>query len=212
MSILAIGDLLRYRLGGAEAKLERLVTFWLERGADVTIAGMKMPDGAIRLRGRSVRTRSLGVKPGAYRIARGIRCDRKLAQVIYEESSRHDVMDALFFGEAALVVSVPKTFKVIDIPVVSCPAGTSGKGDEAFLESVPFWPVWSSMLRNQVERLQILTPARGGRAQRQCAVERVHRPLPLSGLHALVRGAAALRGVRRLVRGPPATRGGSGNL
>ncbi len=158
MRILAIGDLLSFRLGGAEAKLERLVKFWVDHGAIVTVAGMHVPEGNIRIHGRWIRGRHIRSVKSHGRMGRALSYSFSLARILLEEGGRHDLVYAVFLGEAALVTSLLKRLRLLRIPLICCPASPRDGGDVEFIRSIPLWRLWRQLLLKSVEHLQIIAP------------------------------------------------------
>ena len=136
LRILVIGNLPPHVLGGAENQVARLVEAWRAAGAEVDVAGHRIPDGEQSLGRQTVRTRRIAAE-GSLRFVRAARYFLALAKLVRRERTRYDVVYCRGLGDGALTLVLLKALGFCRWPLLVCPINARGRGDVAFLRSVP---------------------------------------------------------------------------
>lgn len=197
--ILVFANLPPWVMGGAEHQTARLVERWCRMGAHVEVAGFRIPDGIARLGDESVRTHRLRTVSGHGRGMRGATYLASLLAFAWRHRRRFDVAYARGLADAALALSLARKMGLVRWPVMAVPINAHGQGDANFLRSVPAWPLWRSLLNEQIGAINLINGDIAGEldAMGLSKPRRSHVPNGIEVLPAVVR--ANISQPRRLI-------------
>ena len=139
MRIFVIANLPPHVMGGAEHQVARLVAQWVSLGHCVEIAGQRIPNGEQSLGTAHVRTHRISTSMRLGRTIRGITYALSLAWIALRHTRGFDVVYCRAIGDGALTLVTLKALGIYHVPIVACPINAHGKGDIAFIRSVPGW-------------------------------------------------------------------------
>jgi len=154
--ILVFANLPPWVMGGAEHQTARLVERWCQMGAHVEVAGFGIPDGVAQLGGASVRTHRLRTFHGFGRSVRGATYLVSLLAFAWRHRQRFDVAYCRGLADAALGISLARRLGLSRWPFMAVPINAHGRGDANFLRSVPAWPLWRTLLDEQLGRVNLI--------------------------------------------------------
>lgn len=156
LRILMLANLPPFVLGGAENQSARLARAWAGAGAEVTVAGHRIPTGELALGDQRVRTRRLRVARRGGRAARAVTFFLSVAWLCVALRRQVDVVYCRGLGDAAISIAILKSLGLCRLPVLACPINARGAGDVAFLKSIPGWPWIARSLDRQVEAINLI--------------------------------------------------------
>jgi len=156
LRILVIGNLPPHVLGGAENQIERLITAWLSAGAQVEVAGHRIPTGLQVLAAHSIRTHHLTAWPHLGRTGRALGYLISMAALIAKKRRAIDVIYCRGMGDGLLSLVLMKATGWCASPIVACPINAKGHGDAAFLRSIPGWRLWCCLIDRHVRAINLI--------------------------------------------------------
>lgn len=159
MRILVISNLPPYVLGGAENQVFRLVCAWLGAGAQVEVAGHRLPNGSIRAADRDLRIHRIFVVNRLGRLGRSISYFLSLTSLLLRQSGCFDIIYCRGLADGALSICLLKSLGLIGIPLVVCPINAKGAGDVSFVKSIPGWKWLVRMINRHCNGINIIAPA-----------------------------------------------------
>ncbi|MCK7593331.1 glycosyltransferase family 4 protein [Pseudomarimonas salicorniae] len=159
LKVLVVSNLPPYVMGGAENQVSRLVEVWLAQGAEVEVAGHRIPTGVQELGAQRLQTHRLFAANGLGRLARG--CSYLVSHILFafRNRSRFDVVYSRGMGDAALALALLKALRIVSWKLVVVPINARGDGDAAFVRSVPFSRFWLSLLDSQIDAVNLINAA-----------------------------------------------------
>lgn len=154
--ILVLANLPSHVLGGAENQVARLVGAWRALGADVEVAGHRIPDGVQVIGGHRVRTHHLRTWPRFGRIGRGLGYAFSLLGLLVVRRADFDVAYCRGLGDGVLGVALWRFFGICRWKIVAVPINARGTGDAYFLRSLPLARVWLRLLDRKVDCFNLI--------------------------------------------------------
>ncbi|WP_417067888.1 glycosyltransferase family 4 protein [Niveibacterium terrae] len=159
MRILVISNLPPYVLGGAENQVFRLVCAWQGAGAQVEVAGHRLPNGSVRTANRDLPTHRIFVVNRLGRLGRSISYFLSLACLLLRHSGHFDIIYCRGLADGALSICLLKSLGLLNVPLVACPINAKGAGDVSFIKSIPGWRWLVRMLNRHCNGINIIAPA-----------------------------------------------------
>lgn len=159
MRILAFSNLPPYVLGGAENQIARLVDAWINLGNVVEVAGHRIPTSVIKVETHEVRTHKIWTFSRAGRIGRAITYLISTILLLMRNRKRFDVIYCRGIGDAAISICLAKTIRLVGLPMIACPINAKGKGDAAFIKTIPGWRMLIRWINRQCNAINIIAPA-----------------------------------------------------
>lgn len=142
MRILVLSDLPPAAVGGAEVQVLGLARRWAAHGHEVMVVGVKVvPETTVGF--RIVRLRILRQT----RLLRGLSYLLAALWLQWRWRDRFDVVYCRFIREQAMASLGARALRIIDVPVVVCPACAHEQGDVARLQRSPLRSVWLWILQ-----------------------------------------------------------------
>src|SRR5690606_9221524 len=156
MRILVLSDLPPHVLGGAERQVALMVEQWVRAGHSVTVAGHRISAGSQLVGDVRVETRRLEVIKHLGRPVRGATYFFSLARLAYTLRKDVDVAYCRGMGDGLLTLVLLKALRVISWPIVACPINVAGKGDAAFIRSVPGSLLWTRLIDRYCDAINLI--------------------------------------------------------
>lgn len=154
--VLIFANLPPFVLGGAENQSARLAEAWVAAGAQVIVAGHRIPSGQHAVGMRTVKTRRLRVSSRGGRLVRAISYFLAIAWVCLSLRRRIDVAYCRGLGDAAVSLAILRSFGVCRFPVMACPINARGAGDVEFLKTIPGWRWIAKKLDREIGAINLI--------------------------------------------------------
>lgn len=158
MKILVISNLPPFVIGGAEYQAARLCREFIQQGHRVEVAGYGIPSGSVEINEAKVKSHRIWVLRNSGRLLRGFSYALSLVSILLRRRRGIDIVYCRFLGEAAIVVSLLKWLRLLDMPLVCCPASGGEKGDANFMKSIPGWRLWVRLINRYCDVVNIISP------------------------------------------------------
>lgn len=158
LRILVIANLPPHVMGGAENQVARLVEAWLSAGAEVAVAGHRIPEGIQALGGTSVRTHHIQTWSFGGRLTRSLGYLLSLGRLVWRRRKEFDVVYCRGLADGALVISLLATIGICPWRIMATPINAGGKGDAYFLRSIPGWRIWCELLDRRLDAINLINP------------------------------------------------------
>lgn len=157
MRLLVLGDIPPWVVGGSEMQTWRLVREWRRQGLDVEIAGHRIPNTCIE----GIRLWRLPVVRPLGKAFRALSYASSLSVFLLRHARRFDLIYCRFLGESALVVTLLKSLRFLNLPLVVVPASGGGQGnaDAALLGSLPASTKLIRLLSRHVDCANYIAPS-----------------------------------------------------
>jgi glycosyltransferase involved in cell wall biosynthesis len=199
LRLLVIGNLPPHVLGGAENQISRLTEAWILAGANIEIAGHRIPDGeqaigAARVRTHRIRTWNLCGRAGL-----GLSYLLSISSLVLTRRRDFDVVYCRGIGDGVLSLAILKTLGLCRWPIIAVPINARGAGDVAFLQSIPGWRILARLIDRQINCIILINDNIAADLDSAGIVraERHHIPNGIPVLPAIQRDAVGQ--IRRLV-------------
>lgn len=137
--VLVFANLPPFVLGGAENQSARLVEAWVASGAEVVVAGHRIPSGQHAVGSQKVKTVRLRVFFRGGRVVRAVSYFLAVAWTCLSLRRRVDVAYCRGLGDAAVSLAMLRFLGLCRFPVMVCPINARGAGDVEFLKTIPGW-------------------------------------------------------------------------
>lgn len=159
LRILVISNLPPHVLGGAENQVARLVEAWLVSGAEVTVAGHRIPDGEQFLGNLRVRTHHIYTGEAGGRFRRAANYFTSLAKLLLRHRNDFDVVYCRGLGDGAVSLAILSALGLCRLPIVAVPINARGTGDAFFLRSIPGWRFICKLIDKHVRAINLINPS-----------------------------------------------------
>jgi glycosyltransferase involved in cell wall biosynthesis len=158
MRILVFGNLTPYVPGGAERQVRLLVEGWARLGHEVTVVGTRLPETELDVDGYTVSLYRAPVAGVAGRAGRAVSYFVSICRTIYRMRGRYDLIYCRFLTDSACSVAFLKHLKLVNRPLVACPASSGPGGDAEFLRGFPFTKFLTSILSAHCDVINLISP------------------------------------------------------
>lgn len=159
MNILVIANIAPFETGGAEVQVRRLAEAWLKQGQRVTIVGNRIPSCKITVNNSKHTFNCVHISTVlTNRFTRAVSYAVSLSWFIITHQKEFDLIYCRFLQEAALVIGLLKTLRIVSLPFVACPACSGIKGDVAFIEKMPFSNLLRCILNKTCDTVNSISP------------------------------------------------------
>tara|TARA_R110002020_G_scaffold112746_45_gene259501 strand:+ start:4632 stop:5786 length:1155 start_codon:yes stop_codon:yes gene_type:complete len=158
LRILVVANLPPHVMGGAENQVARLVEAWVSSGAEVAVAGHRIPEGIQTLGEARIRTHHIRTWNFAGRLTRSLGYLLSLGRLVWRRRQDFDVVYCRGLADGALVISLLATIGICPWRFIATPINAGGKGDAYFLRSVPGWRLWCQLLNRRLDVINLINP------------------------------------------------------
>lgn len=158
MRILVFGNLTPYVPGGAERQVRLLVEGWARLGHEVTVVGTRLPETDLDVDGHTVRLYRASVVGLVGRAGRAVSYFVSVCRAIYRMRGRYDLIYCRFLTDSACSVAFLKHLKLVNKPLIACPASSGPGGDAEFLKGFPFTKFLTSILSAHCDVINLISP------------------------------------------------------
>ena len=156
LRILVLANLPPYVMGGAENQVHRLVEYWLAQGAQVDVAGHRIPDGWLETGGGKIRMHHLRAWPFGGRAGRAAGYFLSLLFLVLRHRGKFDITYCRGLGDGAIAMAILRALRLCSWPLLAVPINAHGNGDAAFIRSVPGWRFLARLLDRQISTLNLI--------------------------------------------------------
>ena len=143
-------------MGGAENQVARLISEWVRLGHTVEVAGHQIPNGEQAFGTVHVRTHRIATIMRLGRAARGLSYALSLAWIALRHGRAFDVVYCRGIGDGAMTLVALRALGMYRVPLVACPINARGKGDVAFIQSVPGWRRWAYWADHHIHTVNLI--------------------------------------------------------
>src|SRR5690606_22247140 len=127
-------------------------------GHFVTVAGHSIPSGSQLIGDIRVETRRLKVTRHLGRLVRGTSYFFSLARLARALRRNVDIVYCRGMGDGLLTLVLLKALRLVSWPIVACPINVAGKGDIAFIRSVPGSVLWARLIDRYCDAINLIGP------------------------------------------------------
>ena len=140
MRILLIANIYPYETGGAEVQARHLAENWIQKNHKITIAGNRIPSKKIKIQehnGQYIECININTIK-INRFMRAASYTLSLFWLLLHRRKEFDVIYCRFIQDAAIVISLFKKIRLLNIPFFVCAECSGGGGDATALKKLPY--------------------------------------------------------------------------